>query len=70
MWQYSVDKWNSEQHLYRLTEGSKCKLTVIRPCVTYGYTRIPYSISPQYQNVPAHSLVSGHPAKVVKNNIA
>lgn len=48
MWKYSVDKWASEQHLQKLVEGTDVKYTIIRPCVTYGDTRIPYGISPQY----------------------
>ena len=48
IWQYSVDKWASEQKIAKLFEGSDVKYTIIRPCVTYGDTRIPYGISPQY----------------------
>lgn len=48
MWSYSVEKWASEQHLQKLAEGAGIKYTIIRPCVTYGNTRIPYGISPQY----------------------
>ena len=48
IWKYSVDKWASEQKLEALFKGSDVKYTVIRPCVTYGDTRIPYGISPVY----------------------
>ena len=48
IWKYSVDKWASEQKIEKLFEGSKVKYTIIRPCVTYGDTRIPYGISPIY----------------------
>lgn len=48
MWSYSVDKWNSEELLVKLAANSDCNYTVIRPCVTYDNTRIPYGISPQY----------------------
>lgn len=48
VWKYSVDKWASEQKITKLCEGSDVKYTIIRPCVTYGDTRIPYGISPMY----------------------
>lgn len=48
VWKYSVDKWESEQNLMKLAADSKTKVTIIRPCVTYGDTRIPYGISPIY----------------------
>lgn len=48
IWKYSVDKWASEQKLVELFKDTDVKYTVIRPCVTYGDTRIPYGISPQY----------------------
>ena len=48
IWSYSVNKWKSEELLIRLFKGKDTKYTVIRPCVTYGDTRIPYGISPKY----------------------
>ena len=48
MWKYSVDKWASEQKLVSLFKDTKVNYTIIRPAVTYGDTRIPYGISPQY----------------------
>lgn len=48
VWSYSVNKWASEQMIMRLFENKDAHYTVIRPCVTYGDTRIPYGISPQY----------------------
>lgn len=48
IWKYSVDKWASEQKIVKLFEGSDVKYSIIRPCVTYGDTRIPYGISPLY----------------------
>lgn len=48
IWKYSVDKWASEQNLKRLASESCTKVTIIRPGVTYGDTRIPYGISPSY----------------------
>lgn len=48
VWSYSVNKWASEQMVTKLFEKQKAHYTIIRPCVTYGNTRIPYGISPQY----------------------
>ncbi len=48
VWKYSVDKWDCELELQRLSKDSHCKYTVIRPAVTYGNTRIPYGIAPRY----------------------
>lgn len=48
IWKYSVDKWASEQKLKALLDGTDVKYTIIRPCVTYGNTRIPYGIMSPY----------------------
>lgn len=48
VWSYSVNKWNSELKLQQMAAKTDCKVTVIRPSVTYGNTRIPYGIYPQY----------------------
>lgn len=48
MWWYSVQKWDAEQKLAELASKTNCNYTVIRPAVTYGNTRIPYGIYPQY----------------------
>lgn len=48
MWSYSIEKWASEQKLAKMAADSDCKYTIIRPCVTYGNTRIPYGVSPVY----------------------
>lgn len=48
MWSYSVNKWHSEELLYKLAQGTGVHYTVIRPCVTYDDTRIPYGITPRY----------------------
>ena len=48
LWQYSVDKWESEGILARMATKANKKYTVIRPSVTYGDTRIPYGIMPMY----------------------
>jgi nucleoside-diphosphate-sugar epimerase len=48
VWKYSVDKWASEVKLCSLLKGTEIYYTIIRPCVTYGDTRIPYGIMPPY----------------------
>lgn len=49
IWEYSVNKWASEQNLIKLAQSTpNVNYTIIRPCVTYGNTRIPYGISPIY----------------------
>ena len=48
VWSYSVNKWASEKIVMKLFENKETHYTIIRPCVTYGDTRIPYGISPQY----------------------
>ena len=48
IWPYSVDKWNCEQLLYKISLKSKCNYTIIRPCLTYGNTRIPYGVMPEF----------------------
>jgi len=48
IWNYSVNKWAGEQKLSSLFENSEVQFTIIRPCVTYGDTRIPYGIMPAY----------------------
>lgn len=47
IWDYSVNKWRSEQKVHLLFKKLDCKYTIIRPCVTYGNTRIPYGIDPR-----------------------
>lgn len=48
IWRYSVNKWKSEELLRSLFKDKEASYTVIRPCVTYGDTRIPYGIYPKY----------------------
>ena len=48
IWKYSTDKWASEQLINKLSTVNSCKITIIRPGVTYGDTRFPYDISPSY----------------------
>lgn len=48
IWPYSVNKWACECLLQEMAAKTACNYTIIRPCVTYGDTRIPYGISPVY----------------------
>lgn len=48
IWKYSVDKWASEEHLYKIATEAGVNYTVVRPGVTYDDTRIPYGIMPPY----------------------
>ncbi len=48
VWKYSVDKWASEEHLIKMAKKANINYTIVRPCVTYDNTRIPYGIVPPY----------------------
>lgn len=48
IWKYSTDKWASEVMINDLAKNNSCKVTIIRPGVTYGNTRIPFDIAPAY----------------------
>lgn len=48
IWSYSVNKYKSENHLKQIAREQNCNYTIVRPCVTYGNTRIPYGIMPSY----------------------
>ncbi len=48
VWKYSIDKWASEEHLYKMASDAGVNYTVVRPGVTYDDTRIPYGIMPPY----------------------
>lgn len=48
IWPYSANKWAAECLLREMAGKVKCNYTIIRPCVTYGDTRIPYGIYPPY----------------------
>lgn len=48
-WPYSVDKWNCELLLADMARKLECAYTVIRPCLTYGDTRLPYGIAPEFR---------------------
>ncbi len=47
-WSYSVNKWECEEHLEKMAKELEFNYTIIRPCVTYDDTRIPYGIMPPY----------------------
>lgn len=47
-WQYSIDKWESEQYLIQNAEEYRINYSIVRPCITYDDTRIPYGIMPPY----------------------
>ena len=47
-WDYSLSKVEAEKTLARLCQETGLIYTIIRPGVTYGDTRIPYGIMPQY----------------------
>ena len=47
-WDYSVEKWNSEELIRSLAKELGINYTIVRPAVTYDNTRIPYGISPRY----------------------
>ncbi len=47
-WSYSTDKWDCEQYLVRKAGELNLNYTVVRPCITYDDTRIPYGIMPPY----------------------
>ena len=46
LWPYSVNKWNCEVYLNEYAKENNLNVTIIRPGVTYGNTRIPYGITP------------------------
>lgn len=47
-WDYSINKWHCEEVLQQKSKELGFNCTIIRPCVTYDDTRIPYGIMPQY----------------------
>lgn len=47
-WNYSVDKWECEKYLAKESRNLGFNYTIVRPCVTYDDTRIPYGIMPPY----------------------
>ena len=47
-WSYSTDKWECEQYLVQKAGEYGVNYSIVRPCVTYDDTRIPYGIMPPY----------------------
>lgn len=48
-WQYSIGKCDAEDALVKMASAkSSCHYTIVRPFVTYGNTRIPYSLAPAH----------------------
>ena len=47
-WKYSTDKCEAEQYLTEKSAELGVNFSIIRPCVTYDFTRIPYGIMPMY----------------------
>lgn len=47
-WNYSVEKWECELCLRKKSEEDSVPFTIVRPCITYDNTRIPYGIMPPY----------------------
>jgi len=47
-WDYSVNKWKCECILKERSEKLGFNYSIVRPCITYDDTRIPYGIMPLY----------------------
>lgn len=47
-WNYSVNKWACECFLREKAKELNFNYSIIRPCVTYDDTRIPYGVMPPY----------------------
>lgn len=47
-WDYSVNKWECECYLKEQAEILGFNYSIVRPCVTYDDTRIPYGVMPYY----------------------
>ena len=47
-WNYSTDKWECEQYLEQKAAEYGISYSIVRPCVTYDDTRIPYGLMPPY----------------------
>lgn len=47
-WDYSINKWDCEKYLVKEGKELGFNYTIIRPCITYDDTRIPYGIMPPY----------------------
>ena len=47
-WKYSAGKCKAEDALTQMAGVTPCNYTIVRPFVTYGDTRIPYSLAPAH----------------------
>lgn len=47
-WDYSVNKWECECFLKEQASRLNFNYSIVRPCITYDDTRIPYGIMPLY----------------------
>ena len=47
-WNYSAGKCGAEDALAQMARNSLCNYTIVRPFVTHGNTRIPYSLAPAH----------------------
>ena len=47
-WDYSVNKWECECYLKEQAAALGFNYSIVRPCVTYDDTRIPYGVMPLY----------------------
>ena len=47
-WNYSYEKAECERIVKRFCEEKQLIYTIVRPSITYGNTRIPYGLMPQY----------------------
>lgn len=47
-WDYSINKWECEKYLVKKGKELGFNYTILRPCITYDDTRIPYGIMPPY----------------------
>lgn len=68
-WKYSVQKYECEKLLKRISEGHKPYFTIIRPYITYDDKRIPYGIAPEYKyhRTIIERIKSGKPMFVWNN---
>lgn len=46
-WSYSKEKWECEEFLSSYSARNQLNYTIVRPCVTYDNSRIPYGVMPQ-----------------------
>ena len=62
-WSYSVNKWACEEFLDKYSKKNNLKYTIVRPCVTYDFTRIPYGMMPDfgYHWMLAERIKAGKP---------